>query len=174
MKRATRPNKNDHAAKNPEERRQYAAFLRASGGKGLTDTDLTIKSNDEFPNELSETTKVAQKITSTKRNNLPRKRPPYKSGLTQAREYLNQANFSLALSAISVTLVTLAVGTVWSLNREVGVLDEKVTELQNKYSAVESTNGAGQLDTAELKGQILTDLQDLKDRVNRLEIKVFR
>ena len=174
MKRATRPNKNDHAAKNPEERRQYAAFLRASGGKGLTDTDLTIKSNEEFPGKFSETAKVAQKITSTKRNNVPRKRPPYKSGFTQVREYLTQANFSIVLSAISLTLVTLAVGTVWSLNREAGVLDEKVTELENKYSVIESTNGAGQLDTAELKGQILTDLQGLKDRVGRLEVKVFR
>lgn len=169
-----KPSRNTHAPKTRQERQAYGRFILSTKGKRLEDT-ASAQVGDGDAEGVSDTAD----IDATNRDarllpNAPtakkKRTRPYKSLGTQIKE-----NWVAAVAgAVLLVLLGTAVTVLWTLNREVGVMTMQVDELQKKYDGIFTTSDGNHLDMVQIKVQVEKDLEYIRERLERIELRVFR
>jgi hypothetical protein len=180
-----RPPKNDHTNKNPSAKNAYRGFINAhgksnfEGGTSLGQEGLVVPTDDtahgieKDNNDTTSTNKI-----------LPKNKRPYQSKRNWIEKNFKKFVFWLA-GILVVASVSFFIETIWSMNRELGVLttrlsdtkedlNAKLTDMKNKYDGIFATSDNNKINIITVSSEIRGDIKNLQDRVNKIENKAAR
>ena len=178
-----RPGKKDHTHKNLAARTAYKGFINAHGQSyfegGTVDHGGMVQSTDDTAHGTERENDEA--LSSDKI--IPKAKKPYQSKRRWLEKHFK--TFILWLAGIVATaIVGVVVETIWSMNRELGVLNTQLvdtkdglntqlTDMKNKYDNIFNTSDNNKIDIITVSAEIRGDIKNLQDRVNKIENKVF-
>jgi len=161
-----------HGGKSQAELDAYKRLIQGTRASKIGDTAIEPGELEGKVSSDSSDASLKKKEGTTGVN--PEKPKPKKKPYRSAKTYFREEWQGLLVKvggAVVLALFTTGLTIIWSLNREVGVMQRDVADLQDKYKNLPSISST---EYSVFRAEVEKDLQYIKERLQKVELRLFR